>query len=81
MTRYLIEVPHEGTKQACDQAIRVFMETGSHFVTNADWGCSDPLKMNYVGDIGRWLVAHERRLEQLDWCCGDCCRSLLESRG
>ena len=48
MTRYLIEVPHEGTKQACDQAIRVFMETGSHFVTNADWGCSDDVHKAWI---------------------------------
>jgi len=41
MTRYLVEVPHENTKVACDRAIRLFQETGSHFVTNADWGCSD----------------------------------------
>lgn len=41
MPRYLIEVPHENTKEACERAIRVFMETGSHFVTHADWGCQD----------------------------------------
>ncbi len=41
MTRYLIEVPHENSKAACDRAVRVFMETGFHFMTNADWGCSD----------------------------------------
>ncbi len=41
MTRFLIEVPHENKKEACETAIRVFMETGSHFMTNADWGCQD----------------------------------------
>jgi len=41
MPRFLIEVPHENTKEACDRAIRIFLETGSHFMTNADWGCSD----------------------------------------
>jgi hypothetical protein len=41
MTRYLIEVAHENSKEACDRSIRVFMETGFHFMTNADWGCSD----------------------------------------
>ena len=41
MTRYLIEVPHENKKEACDRAVRVFKETGSHFLTNADWGCGD----------------------------------------
>jgi len=41
MTRFLIEVPHENKKEACDRAVRLFLETGSHFMTNADWGCSD----------------------------------------
>ncbi|HLC05448.1 MAG TPA: hypothetical protein VJK02_20620 [Anaerolineales bacterium] len=41
MARFLIEVPHENKKEACDRAVRVFMETGTHFMTNADWGCSD----------------------------------------
>lgn len=41
MTRYLIEVPHENKKEACERAVRVFLETGSHFMTNADWGCAD----------------------------------------
>jgi hypothetical protein len=41
MPRYLIEVPHENTQEACDRAVQVFMSTGSHFVTNAEWGCHD----------------------------------------
>jgi hypothetical protein len=41
MTRYLIEVPHEGNQGACDQAKQAFLATGSHFMTNADWGCAD----------------------------------------
>ena len=41
MPRFFIEVPHEGTKEACVKAIRVFLETGSHFLTNAEWGCKD----------------------------------------
>lgn len=49
MTRFLIEVPHENKKEACDRAVKVFMATGSHFVTNADWGCSD-------GEHKAWFV-------------------------
>jgi len=49
MTRFLIEVPHEDSKGACDQAIKVFKETGSHFMTNADWGCGD-------GEHKAWFV-------------------------
>ena len=41
MTRYLIEVPHANSKFACMQAVRAFMATGSHFMTNAEWGCAD----------------------------------------
>jgi len=41
MPKYLIEVPHEPTKEACEKAVKVFLATGSHFLTNADWGCED----------------------------------------
>ena len=41
MARFLIEVPHENTEEACNNAIAVFKATGSHFVTNAEWGCHD----------------------------------------
>jgi hypothetical protein len=41
MSRFLIEVPHENKKEACERAIQVFLESGSHFMTNADWGCHD----------------------------------------
>jgi hypothetical protein len=41
MPRFLIEVPHDGTPQACTQAIELFHRTGSHFLTHADWGCKD----------------------------------------
>jgi len=52
MTRYLVEVPHDNTKDACDRAIRLFQETGSHFVTNADWGCSDSVhKAWFVAEV------------------------------
>ncbi|HKY79037.1 MAG TPA: hypothetical protein VI688_07935 [Anaerolineales bacterium] len=41
MPRYLIEVSHEDSKEACNLAKLAFYRTGSHFVTHADWGCSD----------------------------------------
>jgi len=41
MPRFFVEVPHESTRGGCDIAIRSFLETGSHFMTNADWGCED----------------------------------------
>ena len=41
MPRYLIEVPHEDNKKACDLAVNLLKSTGSHFITNADLGCLD----------------------------------------
>ena len=41
MPRYLIEVEHENSKLACDRAVAAFVATGSHFMTNSDWGCAD----------------------------------------
>jgi hypothetical protein len=41
MPKFLIEVPHEAEKTACAKAVKLLLTTGSHFLTNADWGCSD----------------------------------------
>jgi hypothetical protein len=50
MPKFLIEVPHGASKEACDQAIQIFMQTGSHFLTHADWGCMD-------GEHKAWIIA------------------------
>ena len=49
MPKYLIEVPHDSDRAACLVAIRAFLNSGSHFVANADWGCRD-------GDHRAWIV-------------------------
>lgn len=49
MGRFLIEVPHEDNKIACARAIQVFLQTGSHFLVNADWGCLD-------GEHKAWII-------------------------
>lgn len=49
MARYLIEVPHEANFTACSHAVDVFMKTGSHFLTHADFGCAD-------GEHKAWLT-------------------------
>lgn len=49
MTKYLIEVPHDADTMACIEAVQIFLQTGSHFLTNADWGCMD-------GDHKAWIV-------------------------
>jgi hypothetical protein len=41
MSKFLIEVPHEATKEECAAAIQIFLKTGSHFLSQADWGCLD----------------------------------------
>lgn len=49
MARYLIEVPHEANFTACSRAVDVFLKTGSHFLTHADFGCVD-------GEHKAWLT-------------------------
>ena len=41
MPKFLIEVPHSPEPRACARVIQVFLSTGSHYLTNADWGCRD----------------------------------------
>jgi hypothetical protein len=41
MAKYIIEVPHEANKTACFRAAQTLHKTGSHFLTNADFGCLD----------------------------------------
>jgi hypothetical protein len=49
MARYLIEVSHEDDFDACVKAASLLLSTGSHFLTNADWGCSD-------GEHKAWVI-------------------------
>jgi len=57
MSKYLIEVPHGADKDACNQAIQIFLQTGSHFLTHADWGCHD-------GVHKAWIMADFRDKEE-----------------
>lgn len=41
MPKYLIEIPHSNERLECLRAISVLLSSGSHFITNADWGCLD----------------------------------------
>ena len=41
MSRFLVEVPHEAGAAECIRAIEIFLRTGSHFLSRADWGCLD----------------------------------------
>jgi hypothetical protein len=46
--KFLIEVPHEADELACARAIQVFLSTGSHFLTHADWGCMDGVHSAWI---------------------------------
>jgi len=46
--RFLIEVPHDGTMAACVGAVEIFLKTGSHFLTHADWGCKDGVHKAWI---------------------------------
>ena len=50
MARFLIEVPHEAERVACARVVETFLKTGSHFLTHADWGCTD-------GEHKAWIIA------------------------
>jgi len=41
LARFLIELEHEATKEACYKAYEIILSTGSHFLSNAEWGCED----------------------------------------
>jgi hypothetical protein len=49
MAKFLIEVPHESEVVACARAIQILLNTGSHFLTHADFGCMD-------GEHKAWIV-------------------------
>jgi hypothetical protein len=57
MKKFLIEVPHESDKKACNQAIKVFQESGSHYLTKADWGCMD-------GEHKSWIIMEVESKEE-----------------
>lgn len=41
MTKFLIEVSHSEDILACAKVIKVFLGSGSHLLSHADWGCED----------------------------------------
>lgn len=48
MAKFMIEVPHEEEKVACARAIKILLESGSHFLTHADFGCHDGVHKAWV---------------------------------
>lgn len=48
MLRFLIEVPHEEETVACARAVEILLKTGSHFLSNAEWGCMDGVHKGWI---------------------------------
>ena len=48
MAKFLIELPHESEVVACARAVKVLLETGSHFLTHADFGCCDGVHKAWI---------------------------------
>lgn len=48
MPKFLIEVPHESEAVACARANKVLLESGSHFLTHADFGCCDGVHKAWI---------------------------------
>jgi hypothetical protein len=48
MERFLIEVPHEAEEVACLHAVRILLNSGSHFLTHADFGCLDGVHKSWI---------------------------------
>ena len=60
MAKFLIEVPHAAEVEACAKVVQIFLKSGSHFLTHADWGCTD-------GEHKAWIIADvENKTEA---CC------------
>jgi hypothetical protein len=48
MPRFLIDVPHESDVVSCARASKVLLESGSHFLTHADFGCTDGVHKAWI---------------------------------
>jgi len=57
MPKYLVEVPHDENEEACIRVIESFLDYGSHFTVNADWGCKD-------GVHKAWIIIETDNKEQ-----------------
>ncbi len=49
MSRFLIEIPHKADKSECVRAKTILLTSGSHLLTNADYGCLD-------GEHKAWFI-------------------------
>ena len=47
--RFLIEVPHDASTVGCARVVDIFLKSGSHYLTRADWGCRG-------GEHKSWMI-------------------------
>lgn len=48
MPRYLIELSHDDEYAACVRALHAVEGSGSHLITNIDWGCNDGVHRGWL---------------------------------
>lgn len=57
MATFLIEIPHSENTFECKQVIKLFVESGSHLLANAYWGCKSGVHKS-------WLISDFDNKEQ-----------------
>lgn len=58
MATFLIEIPHSENTFECKQIIKLFVESGSHLLANAHWGCKDGVhKSWFINDFNSKVEA------------------------
>jgi hypothetical protein len=60
MPKFFIEVPHKAEKAECARAVQIFLMSGSHFLTNAEWGCMD-------GEHKAWIIVDVDSREEAEY--------------
>ena len=57
MARYLIEAEHDDDGSTCKNIVKMFLDTGSHYLSHAEWGCED-------GVHKAWMIVETDTREQ-----------------
>lgn len=48
LNKYLVEVPHAEDEIPCAHAVLSFLNSGSHLLEHAEWGCQDGVHKCWV---------------------------------
>jgi len=57
MQRFLIEIAHDPDPWECARVVEIFLRTGSHYLAQADWGCTD-------GQHAAWMIVDAESREE-----------------